>query len=72
MPTHEAEGATITSASPNDLDKVAHQRDGLALVASVVVHLPAAGLGLGKLDDMAQSLQQLRGGDAHLRKQACR
>src|SRR5947209_8049851 len=51
------------------LDEVAKQLDGLALIAGVIMHLPAARLCLGKVHSEVQSLQQSRGGNADLGKE---
>ena len=58
MPTHDADGETTTSASPNTLDEPPHQRDRLALVAGVGVHLAAAGLLHREVDLVAEPLEQ--------------
>ncbi len=52
-----------------DLDELAEQRDGLTLVAGVVVPLPTAGLRLGEIHREAQPLEQVRGGDADVGKE---
>ena len=52
-----------------DLHEATNERDGLALVAGVEVHLAAAGLLAPELDGVAQPLQHLNGGTAGLRKQ---
>ena len=48
---------------------MAYQWDRLALIARVEVHLPAAGLRLGKVHRETQPLQQPGGGDADIGKQ---
>jgi len=55
---------------PKDLNKAAHKRKGLHLIAGVVVHLPAAGLAGRKLDRMSQPFQHLHHGLTRLRKQS--
>ena len=45
-----------------DLDEVPDQRDRLALVAGVVVHLPATGLGGREVDRVAEPLEQAHHG----------
>ena len=58
--------ASRTSAPPfriaKDFDEAAHQRHGLLLITSVVVHLPTAGLVEREFDRMAQPLQQAHDG----------
>src|SRR5258708_13156067 len=51
------------------LDVAADQRQRLALVAGVDVHLAAARLGLGELDPVAEPLEQRGGGLAHVREE---
>jgi hypothetical protein len=52
-----------------ELDEAADERDGLAVVAGVVVHLAAAGLLEGEGDGVAKALQDTRAGDAGLREE---
>src|SRR5918995_4129031 len=52
-----------------DLDEAPHQRDGLALVAGVEVHLAAARLGEGKVHLHPEAFQDLHGGPARLREE---
>jgi hypothetical protein len=52
-----------------DIDEATDERDGLAVVAGVVVHLAAAGLGEGEVDGVAEALQEARDGDARLWEQ---
>jgi hypothetical protein len=49
-----------------DFEEVPHQRHGFGLVAGVVVHLAAAGLGLAELDGVSQALEHGYDGPAGL------
>ncbi len=48
------------------VDEVADERDGFCVVAGVVVHLSAAGLGERELDGVAEAFEDASDGDARL------
>lgn len=61
----DADGLVVAE----DLEEVAHQRHRFGLVAGVVVHLAAAGLGLAEFDGMPQALEHSHDGSTGLREE---